>query len=124
MLIALIGLLSTGWSMAQDATVMQTPRTPEQRANMQTQRLSKKLKLSAEQQAKVKEIFLARAQKVENVKSAQAEEKKQRKQQVKATKDESDAELKKVLTEEQYQQYLQMEENRHQKMREKRKGRN
>jgi len=121
MLIALIGLLSAGWSMAQDATVMQTPRTPEQRANMQTQRLSKKLKLSAEQQAKVKEIFLARAQKVENVKSAQAEEKKQRKQQVKATKDESDAELKKVLTEE---QYLQMEENRHQKMREKRKDRN
>ncbi|MCC3158215.1 hypothetical protein LJ737_13285 [Hymenobacter sp. 15J16-1T3B] len=90
-------------------------RTPEQRADMQTQRLTNQLTLTAEQQPKVRAIFLAQANEVDAARasmtpgSVDREAMRQKMQEGRARYDEQ---LKAVLTPEQYAKYQQQREDR------------
>ncbi len=120
---ALFAVLFSGSLMAQRGDGMKTPRTPEQRAEMQTKHLAKDLALSADQQSKVKAIFLSRAVQVDSLRASQSMDKSQRMQQLKAAKTATDADMQKVLSADQYQKYLQIQEERMDKMQQRRQSR-
>lgn len=80
-------------------------RTPEQRADAQTQQLTTQLRLSADQQTKVRAIFLAQAKEAAGGRSERGQ-----KMQEKRTR--NDAQLKTVLTAEQYTKYQQQRQER------------
>lgn len=96
---------------------------PEERAEIQTIRLTKALALTAEQQPQVKSILLARDQKMAALRGTKPAAKGDNLQQARAIKDEADAELKKVLSEAQFQQYAQRQEKKMAKVKEKRSQR-
>jgi hypothetical protein len=120
---ALLFMAATGWSTAQDGAAMRTPRTPEQRAEMQTRHLTKSLALSTDQQTQVKAIILSRAVQMDSLRTQTTLDKTERMAQMKAAKDASDADMQKVLSADQYQKYLQMQDDRMEKMQQKRQGR-
>ncbi|WBO85202.1 hypothetical protein [Hymenobacter yonginensis] len=95
-------------------------RTPEQRAEMQTKRLTQQLALSAEQSAKVQTIALAENQELQALrgKYASADNRKGAGQELKAVQEKYDAQLKGVFTAEQYAKYSQMREDRQEKRKE------
>ncbi|AHJ96718.1 hypothetical protein Hsw_1123 [Hymenobacter swuensis DY53] len=96
--------------------------TPEQRADFLTQRLTKQLSLSAEQTPKVRAIALAQAQEMQNLRSryATADTRQGMGQELKSAQEKTDAQLKEVLTADQYTQYVQLRENRMDKHQNKR----
>ncbi|MDJ1469184.1 hypothetical protein QNI19_31765 [Cytophagaceae bacterium DM2B3-1] len=116
---ALMGLMVIGLSMAQQ----RMPHTPEQRAEMQTKRLTKEITLTADQQTQVKSILLNRAVKVDSLRADQTMDKSQRMQQLKAIKDEGDASIQKVLSPEQYKKYLDLQEEQMDKVQQRRQSR-
>ena len=107
-----------GQGRTQDAA-----RTPEQRADMQTKRLTQQLSLSADQSAKVRELALAENQELQALrgKFASADSRKGAGQEMKAIQEKYDAQLKSVFSAEQYTKYLQMREERMDKRKEKMK---
>ncbi|MDJ1481016.1 hypothetical protein QNI16_11025 [Cytophagaceae bacterium YF14B1] len=115
----LMGLMVIGVSMAQQ----RMPRTPEQRAEMQTKRLTKEITLTADQQTQVKNILLSRAIKVDSLRADQTMDKSQRMQQLKAIKDEGDVSIQKVLSPEQYKKYLDLQEEQMDKVQQRRQSR-
>ncbi len=124
-LVALSGLLFVAGAMAQVGAA-RTPRTPEQRADMQTKHLTKSLALSADQQTQVRAICLSRAVQVDSLRNSQSMDKTQRMQQMQAAKESSDAEMQKILSADQYQKYLKLQDEQADKMQQKRgsRGRN
>lgn len=89
------------------------PRTPEQRADLQTQRLTTQLGLTAEQQPKVREIFLSQAKRVETLREQRGSADRQAMmQQLQDARTSTDGQLKSVLTPEQYTKYEQLREDR------------
>lgn len=96
--------LAVGMSlMAQDANAGKDKKTPEERAAKRTEQMTKDLGLSSEQVAKVNTIYLNFARYSSDVeaagKGADVEGR------TKALKAKRDAELKAVLTPEQYTKY-------------------
>lgn len=88
-------------------------RTPEQRADLQTQRLSTQLGLTAEQQPKVREIILAQAKRMETLREQRGSADRQAMmQQMQDARTSTEAQLKGVLTPEQYTKYEQLREDR------------
>ena len=117
-------LAVTSATFGQEAAATRgEPRPPEERAEAQTSRLTKALSLTAEQQTQVKAILLARDQKAAALRGTKPAVKGEKMRQAKAIKDETDAEMKKVLSEAQFQQYTQRQDENMEKMREKRKQR-
>ena len=112
--IALLLLVSSSAAFAQQQTMQQ--RTPEERAQRQTQMMQKNLALTDDQTQKVHDIILKHARGVDNARNSGGDMRSQM-QGLNANKDEA---LKGVLTGDQYQKYLQIE----QKMKEKRMQRN
>lgn len=96
-------------------------KTPEQRAEGATQRWTKALTLTAEQQPKVKQIFLDRATKVDAIKAKYANntDKKAMHEEIKAVKTEADNSMKEVLTPQQYDQYIKIKEEKKQQKQQK-----
>lgn len=84
--------------------------TPEQRADMQAQRLTKQLGLSADQTTQVRAIALAEAQEMKTMRdqAMASTDRKAGMEQMKATRDKYDAQLKAVLTPDQATKYAQM----------------
>ena len=83
--------------------------TPEERANAITKRMTRELALTADQQAKVKSLILQReTERQEQMKARKAEMQKM------------DAELKTILTADQYNQFEQKKEEMKKKRQEKR----
>ena len=82
-------------------------KTPEERAENQSQRLTKELSLTAEQTTQVKAIILNKEQKAEEIRTkyASATDKKAEHQEIQALKTSSDAEIEKVLTADQLTKY-------------------
>jgi protein CpxP len=81
-------------------------KTPEQRAQHQTVKLQKQLKLTADQSVKVKGILLARANKVDSLKKIAANgNKKAFKTQRKAVAQNTDQQLRSVLNANQQKSY-------------------
>jgi Spy/CpxP family protein refolding chaperone len=85
-------------------------KTPEQRAENQTKRLTKELGLTAEQQAKAKAIILKREEEKENLQKATREGHEKTK-----------AEFKAFLTPEQFQKFEKKEEEMKKNREERRK---
>lgn len=102
-----LGFCTLSGAFAQGKMEKLKQTTPEERAQFQTQVLKEKLNLSTEQEKQVGDINLKYAQKMDPV--LKGEDGKIAK--FKAAKDinkEKDAELKTVLTTEQYEKYTQM----------------
>lgn len=90
-------------------------RTPEQRADMQTQRLTSQLTLTAEQQPKVRAIFLAQANEVDAARANRTPGNVDRdamRQKLQEGRARYDEQLKAVLTPEQYTKYQAQREDR------------
>lgn len=79
-------------------------KTPEEHAQHLTDKMTEKLALTSDQQAKIKAINLAHAQKAEQLHQDSTLTREQMHTQHKATKDALMAEYKTVLTDEQYKQ--------------------
>ncbi len=94
------------------------PRTPEERAQRQTMWMQKNLGLTQDQNKKVYDIMLYHAQQADADKNmAPGPEKKMDKKELKR---DTDAELKEVLTGDQYRQYQQHVEEMKARRRERR----
>ena len=88
--------------------------TPEQRADRQAQRLTKELSLSADQTGKIKQMELARGQEMQALRGQAAEDSDRatRRQTMQTMRTKYDAQLKDILTPDQYTKYGQMQDNR------------
>ncbi|UOQ67466.1 DUF4890 domain-containing protein [Hymenobacter volaticus] len=129
-------LLTVGAASAQSADLTTSGRgnrmgqgrggnmTPEQRADMQTQRLTKELSLSADQSTKVRTIALAETQELQalRAKFSSADSRQGAGQEMKAVREKYDAQLKAVLTPEQVTKFDQMREDQLDKRKDKMQG--
>ncbi|SNC66975.1 hypothetical protein SAMN06265337_1793 [Hymenobacter gelipurpurascens] len=88
--------------------------TPEQHADMQAQRLTKQLGLSADQATQVRAISLAEAQEMKTMRdqAMASTDRKAGMEQMKATRDKYDTQLKAVLTPDQATKYAQMRDHK------------
>ncbi|UPL50494.1 DUF4890 domain-containing protein [Hymenobacter sublimis] len=86
-------------------------KTPEQRAEQKAKSLSQKLGLTAAQTEQVRQLHLARFQEMQaqRTQTASAANKQQRHQAMKASKDRYEAQLKQILSAEQYTKYAQLQ---------------
>lgn len=98
--------------------------TPEQRADMQTQRLTKELTLTADQSTKVRTIALAENQELQalRAKFSSAGSRQGAGQEMKAIREKYDAQLKAVLTPEQVTKFDQMRDDQLDKRKDKMQG--
>ncbi|MBX0290160.1 DUF4890 domain-containing protein [Hymenobacter sp. HSC-4F20] len=96
---------------AQHQKGTKTAKTPEQRAEQKAKSLSQKLGLSASQTEQVRQLNLARFQEMQAKRTqvATAANKQQRHQEMKASKDRYEAQLKQILSAEQYTKYAQLQ---------------
>lgn len=115
------GLIATT-AHAQDARGGGANITPEQRAERQTAMMTKRLGLSPDQVEKVKAINLKHAQDAQAVRDARKDEKGAQPGAMKDMKAEKDAELKAVLTPEQFTTWTQMEANMQERRQQRRSG--
>ena len=98
--------------------------TPEQRADRAAQKLTKSLNLSAAQTQQVRQLHLARIQQQQARKAANGTvanaDRKARHQAMKGQKAQYDAQLKQILSADQYTKYAQMQADRKAKYQAKR----
>lgn len=104
-------------AMAQTGADLKN-KTPEQRAQFQTEMMTSKLKLNTDQQTKVQAINLKYAKKMEPIIKGDAG-RFQKFKQAKALLKDKDNELKAVFTADQFKQYLDFEAEMRQKVKEK-----
>jgi hypothetical protein len=83
-------------------------KSPEQRAEARTAQLSKSLGLNADQTEKVRQLNLAQAQEMQTLRTKNAANR----QEAKATRDRHEAQLKAILTADQYAKYDQQRTER------------
>jgi protein CpxP len=95
-------------------------RSPEQRAQMATDALEKRLSLTADQKAKVYVLNLERAEKMEKTIKAQQEFRKAQLEKQKALLEDSDKKLTKILTEDQQKSYQEMKKQSRERMKSRR----
>lgn len=112
--------LSAGTASAQTTETTPTarmqngPRTPEQRAELQTQRLTRQLGLSPDQTAKVQPIALAENQEMQALRDKYTASitRNGASQEMKAVQNKYDSQLKGVFSAEQYTRYTQLRDER------------
>jgi protein CpxP len=99
-------------------------KTPQERAGNQTERLAKELSLTPEQAAKVKEILSSKVTEMDSLRAKKmaGAEKKDVRTDRKAAMEKTDAELKAVLTPEQYAKLKAIQEEKKEKMQEHNKN--
>ncbi|WP_276346319.1 hypothetical protein [Daejeonella sp. JGW-45] len=97
-------------------------RTPEQRAQMATDALEKKLSLTADQKAKVYALNLERAEKMEKAMKSEREFRKAQMEKQRSLMAESDKKLAKILTEEQQKSYDEMKKQSRERMKSRHSG--
>ena len=96
----LAGIAGTTFAQTEKLRVEKTKFTTEQRAERQTERMTKTLSLTDEQKKSMYEANLAVAKKTET-------QRDHNKEAWKAMREEREAQYKSILTAEQYQQYVQ-----------------
>jgi periplasmic protein CpxP/Spy len=96
-------------------------RTPQECAKARTEHMTKELALSPEQQAKVEAINLKYADQVEAMRSEREAERTAKREAAKAMHDAHDAEMKAVLTADQYTKWVAKKQEAKAKHMEKRK---
>lgn len=96
--------------------------TDEQRQEMKAQfeESKKRLALTPEQEKSFKEIHQKYAPEMKSVRKSESD-KSDKRQKMKDLRERKDADIKAILSEQQYKTYLEMQKERHQKMRDKRK---
>ena len=99
-------------------------RTPQERTQNQLKGINKACNLTKEQTPKVEKILLNTNTKIDELKSVKPTYKGERLDKMKAINEEQEAQLKSVLTVEQYQKYLDMKEARKEKIKERRENKN
>ena len=112
--------LFTGSVFAQTGADLKN-KTPEQRAQFQTEMMTTKLKLSPDQTSKVQAINLKYAQEMDPIIKSDAGRFSKFKQ-AKALLKEKDTELKGVFTADQFKQYQDFEAEMRDKMKEKKEA--
>jgi periplasmic protein CpxP/Spy len=120
MCIVFLMMVSLGISFAQ--TTQTNPRekkTPEERAQLMTDRMVKGLVLNEDQAAKLKEVNLKQARKMDALRAEQAKERQDFRKEAIEVHASAEKEYQAILTPEQYQKYQQHKE----KQLEKRKAR-
>lgn len=100
---------------AQDAKAALKESTPEQRAQLQTTLMKTKLSLDSAQVTKVQAINLKSAQKLDPILKSDGRKLKMMRE-VMSIQKEKDADLKTVLTDEQYKQYEKMKDELKQRL--------
>jgi protein CpxP len=112
-LFALTAIL-TGATFFSDAQE-KVQKTPEQRAEKQTEMMSKKLDLSADQKTKIAEINLNTAKEISAIKSNTTLSKEDRKAQLNKTRELKHQEVKSILNSDQQVKLEKIREKREQK---------
>jgi len=99
--------------------------TPEQRADMQTQRLTKELSLTADQSTQVRAIALAENQEMQTIrgKVASSDSRQGAMREMKTMREKYETQLKAVLTADQLTKYNQMRDERMDNRKDKMKDR-
>ena len=133
----MLALLATSILVAQMATAQTAPaplpnagrlsqerlsRTPEQRADLQASNLTRQLGLSADQTPKVRAVALAQVQEMQVLreKYTAAGSRQGMGPELKAVQEKYDAQLKEILTADQYASYTRLREDRADKVRQRR----
>ncbi|RYY13192.1 MAG: hypothetical protein EOO36_16245 [Cytophagaceae bacterium] len=122
--------LTTAAAHAQTATTAQTapmadrgaPRSPEQQAQNQAQRLAKELNLTADQQAKVQQLMITQRQESQAAIQSANGDRRAMGQAMRAGRDKFNGQLQQILTPEQYTKYQQTMTQRREQMRERRQS--
>ena len=93
-------------------TRLKPVKTPEQRADKHTAKLTKQLQLSADQQSKVQQIMLAQAQEAQAIKTKYPDAAQQpaRHQELQASHAKYQAQLQRVLSADQYTKLTAMQQ--------------
>jgi len=91
----------------QPGAPMQAPKpmNPEQQAERQAEGMAKNLQLSADQQAKVKAVFLEQRTKIEAARKDNAADPSKRGEAMRSARDEADKKLQGILTADQWKKY-------------------
>lgn len=119
---------ATGFAQAPAAQTMParpgTQKSPDQLAERRAQYLAKELGLTADQQAKLQPILLAQRQEMQAMRDKVPTGGRQRGmgQDLKASMAKYDAQIKGILTPEQYTRFSQLKDEQRDKMRERRQG--
>ena len=118
-----VGLISLGYS--QNTPERSRPernkperqmKTPEERAQLSTDALEKRLNLTAEQKTKVYALNLERSTKMEKMRNSEIAFRKGQMEKHKDFMNETDKKLNKILSNEQQKSYQEMKTNSKEKM--------
>jgi len=110
--LVLVILLSSGAVYAQKAKV-----DGKSGATPQTEQMIKDLKLTDKQAADLKSLNEEFATKMKNDRESAKADRQKMRDNMKQMREDRNAKIKKILTDEQYQQYLKMEKDHHKDMR-------
>ena len=135
LLLAALALATAGTSFAQTAPVKTTgsdanqtaqhygkgqhgPKNPAKMADHRAGKMAKELGLSADQEAKVEQLLLARQQETATLKAKYGTDRKAGRADMKAAHDLYETQLKSILTPEQFAKLQQKQDEHHDKMKE------
>ena len=112
-LLAVLALTTAGTSFAQTTPATtsmvkarkQAPKSPAQKADRHAGKMAKELGLTADQEAKVEQLLLARQQESAALKTKYAANKKAGRPEMKAAHDRYEAQFKTILSAEQYAKF-------------------
>lgn len=99
---------------------MQNSKTPEERAKNQTKILTKACNLTEDQQLSVEKVLLNTILKLKDLRSVKPTKRGERLAEIQAVKENQNAEIKKILSEEQYIKYLEIIEKQKERIKENR----
>lgn len=115
-----IGMLAMGLATASFAQQSpkkkggHDPKTPEEKATRQTEKLKKELALNEEQAPKVKALLLQQQQEIETIRTkyANATDKKSERNELITSREKNETALKEILTADQWTKYETAKEER------------
>lgn len=99
---------------------MQNSKTPEERAKNQTKILTKACNFTEDQQLSVEKVLLNSILKLKDLRSVKPTKRGERLAEIQAVKENQNAEIKKILSEEQYIKYLEIIEKQKERIKENR----
>jgi membrane-associated HD superfamily phosphohydrolase len=105
----MIGVITSGYSQTRES---RQKRTPEERARQMTVALEKKLNFTADQSAKVYDLYRERVKKMDKVHREHADQKKDMMEGRKERIADNDKKLEKILNADQLKTYLELRSNK------------
>lgn len=120
-LILLVALVISATAFAQQGhRGKHNTKSPEERAKIATNKMSKDLALNESQQQRLYDLNLKRASQNQELYNASKEERKQNREVMKSTQQEYESNLKSLLTEDQFNKYQETKAEKKEKMQAKR----